>query len=445
MSFADLMARALRDRRVAYVAPDLGRTLGLAPLLPGYLVVCRDAMGLGDRVPFPVEEVSAAEDSDDLRSSHELLSDEGAVRALRRHGITDLLLFKVNARLVARAAELGLRVLAGAPTVAQRFEHKVHFTEILADLGLPAPRTLVTGAVLPSFGEAVAALGVPFVAQGARGHSGQSTFLVATEDDYERFGAASRGRAARLCEWVDGTPLTVNGCVTGPGLVHVGRAYVQLTGLPEATPQLLGACGNAWEGGRAADSGLEEAAAAIGRALSRAGYLGIFGVDAIWHGADLRVIEVNPRMISGASMESLLQLSAATLPLAAAHVLAHLGETATLPGDTGRAAVTGGQLVLYNLAPKDTIVESSPLSGRFRLSSSGLDRLDDEVDPAACAPDEVILLARSQGRSVPAGGEYARVQTPRTLLCADRDAPSPFADELIAAAKRRVRLAATPQ
>lgn len=429
-----LVRAALGARRVAWIAPDLGRTLGLARLLPEPLVVCQDAQGAA---PPGIDVVEVGGGDDELRGSLAVLSDPRAVAALRDHGTTDLALFKVNARLVARAAELGLRVLAGPPAVAQRFEHKLHFTRLLAELGLPAPVTRLFEGRLPPWADMARDLGEALVVQAARGHSGQGTHLVRSEAAWEALRASLSG--ARVSPLLAGTPLTVNGCATDAGAA-IGRPYAQLTGIPGATPHPLGACGNAFEGDRFDVPELRHAAARVGEALAAAGYRGIYGIDAVLSPAgDVHVIEVNPRMISGSSLEALLQAAAGALPPAAAHVLALCG--AATPPTLEGAPVTGGQVVLYSEAPEPRAVASSPGAGRFRLAGDALECVDGALDPTACAPDEVVLLPRSAGRVVPPAGEVARIQTPRRLLDPDRPDPSPFVHVLIAAARKAVPLA----
>lgn len=436
MSARELLARALAGRRVAWVAPDLGRTLGLARLLPEPVVLCHDAQGAS--VDMPVYEVGAGAGEDDLRGSLAVLMDPGAIAALKKHGVTDLLLFKVNARLLARASELGLRVLAGEPAVAQRFEHKLHFARTLAALGLPAPRTVLADGGLPPWRDAARALGEALVVQGARGHSGQGTHLMRGEADYERLRATMGSRGARLTTLIEGPALTVNGCVAATG-APVGRPYAQLTGIPGATPHPLGACGNAFEGDRLDVPALREAAERIGLALQAAGYRGIFGVDAVLDaGGAVYVIEVNPRMISGASLEALLQDRSGALPPAAAHVLALLG--AELPGSLEGAPIVGGQVVVYSPHDAHATVSAAPPAGRYRLRGATLERVDGALDPGACGIDEVILLARSPGRAVPPTGEIARIQTPARLLDDQALVPAPLVERLIAATTAAVRL-----
>ncbi|GMV38415.1 MAG: hypothetical protein AMXMBFR64_01310 [Myxococcales bacterium] len=434
MSARELLARALAGRRVAWVAPDVGRTLGLARLLPDPVVLCHDAMGAA--VDMPVHEVQADPAGDDFQGSLSILNDPSAQRFIRHHRVTDLVLFKVNARIISLARDLGLRVLAGDPAVAQRFEHKLHFARMLQALSLPAPPTLLFDGPMPSWSEAARELGEAIVVQGARGHSGQSTHLARSEVDYEHARARLSGRGARLTTLVEGVTLTINGCAA-EGSAPVGRPYIQLTGIPGATPHALGACGNAFEGDRLGAPALRAAAERIGVALSSAGYRGIFGVDAVLdaHGA-IHVIEVNPRMISGSSLEALLQ-SSAGVPPAAAHVLAVLG--AELPPSLAGPPVTGGQIVIYSPHDAPCRVVAAPPAGRYRLDGASLHRVDGQVDPTGCAQDEVVLLARSPGRAVPPTGEIARVQTTRSLLD-ERATADALVERLIAATTAAVRL-----
>ena len=400
--------------RIAWIAPDLARTRGWLGLGEPVAVICADAMGLADAMPFATLEIPPSDDSPS--SAHSLLDRTEARSFLQDHAITHLLVFKGTRRLLDRAEALDLRVMIGAPSVAQRFENKVLFSDIARDLGLRTPATQTGQRGLPSHEELSAALGPLHVLQSARGHSGQGTWRIASAADHARASEAIAHRGWKATAWIEGTTWTLNACVDRHGNIAVGPTYRQLTGIPECTPHVLGACGNIW-GEDSAPEALPALAKTLGTSLHDGGFVGSFGIDAIDSGDALHLIEVNPRLTSGLSMEAMLSSARGATSVAESHLRAHRGgaiEDGPLPGD-----IRGSQLVLYARTEEVTSLQSAPLSGRYRLEGGACRRIDDCTDPAQTSAGEAIIWARTPHRPIPAGAEFLRIQSTDSLARPD--------------------------
>ena len=103
-------------------------------------------------------------------------------------------------------------------------------------------------------------------------------------------------------------PLNVSGCVFADGQVTVLGPSLQLIGIPTLTRGVFGYCGNDFAAvADAIDAGaldeLEQTVVTTGRWLASHGYIGAFGVDALYHEGRIWLTEVNPRFqgCSGAS------------------------------------------------------------------------------------------------------------------------------------------------
>ena len=144
------------DQRIAWIAPDLARTRGWRFLGEPVVVICADAMGLGDDLAFPTLEIPPKGDTPS--NARTILERPEAIAFLHAHRITHLLVFKGNKRLQDRAEALGFTVMMGDPGVAQRFENKVQFSAIAAELGLQIPPTRTGQGGLPSHEELAAEL-----------------------------------------------------------------------------------------------------------------------------------------------------------------------------------------------------------------------------------------------------------------------------------------------
>jgi len=408
------LSETLGDRRIACISPDLARTGGWATLGIPLVVICADAMGMGDSVEFPVLEIPPSNGKPS--NARTLLESEAAVAFLRQHHITHLLAFKTNKRLQERANALGLTLMMGEPSIAQRFENKVHFATITQELGLSSARIRTGQGNLPTHEALSGEFGERYVLQNARGHSGQGTWRVASQSQHEEAAQAIAHRGWRAMRWLEGSTWTLNACVDAHGNIQVGPGYRQFTGIPACTPHRLGACGNAW-GEATPPPALAEMAETLGEALHRAGYIGAFGLDAIDSESGLHAIEVNPRATSGLAMEACIAHSAGLPSIAEAHVRAHLGErlspTRLPPGQSA------SQLVVYAPVDNETTLPSSLQSGRYRVSHDTCQRIDDCTDPSLTAADEAILWARTAERPLPASAEILRIQSTSLLARSD--------------------------
>ncbi|MEO5363334.1 MAG: ATP-grasp domain-containing protein [Magnetococcus sp. DMHC-8] len=102
-------------------------------------------------------------------------------------------------------------------------------------------------------------------------------------------------------------PLNVGACLFPDGHVTLHGPSVQLIGLPGCTNRPFGYCGNDFSAyanlETAHQQELEQIVRRTGQWLSKQGYLGAFGVDAILYQGQILVVEINPRF-QGSSRQS---------------------------------------------------------------------------------------------------------------------------------------------
>ena len=149
------------------------------------------------------------------------------------------------------------------------------------------------------------ALGLPLVFQLAHGFSGAQTYPVGSADELAALLQRFQGRACRIAEMVEGTPVTVTG-VAFPEVVVVGQASLQLTGIPHLTPHPMGSCGNDFFSPVPHRVVVEQIAAAVGEWLRQQGHRGVFGVDlVVAEDGRCWCIEVNPRLVASVPLWTL--------------------------------------------------------------------------------------------------------------------------------------------
>jgi predicted ATP-grasp superfamily ATP-dependent carboligase len=264
-----------------------------------------------------------------------------------------LICFKPNARLEARAGELGA-TLAHAPTkVGQGLENKLALAALAAEAGVAAPSPGKVLAADSSYEEQAALRGPDLVVQSARGHAGETTWRVRSAREWDAVTGPLGRRPVRVARWIEGQAGTVGAVVDLNGAVVVTAPIVQITGLPELTPHPMGSCGNdfQWRPSPHPGTGPAELAEALGPVLARRGYRGHFGVDFVFDGTTPWLIEINPRFTASFALYASRQPQ-----LLHAHLAALRGdriEPVRLP------PFSGGQLIARN----GTDTRQPPLTG----------------------------------------------------------------------------------
>ena len=261
--------------------------------------------------------------------------------------------------------------------------------------------------------------GPRLVVQGPRGNAGQRTWLVASEAEIEAVKPREHGKQVRVAELIDGMPFTVNAVTDEEGLLDWTGPCRQVTGVPWLTPMPLGSCGNAWgerPWSRTCDA-RSRVAAAIGSALSHAGFSGVFGVDFVLGADGPVVIETNPRMVASLPLATQLEVEAGRVPLLLAHLLGLVGDPHEAPGGSGAGRPAGRRCRRRLPGDRPSASEGDPASG-----PSCLRRLPPAAGGGApvflragawlsdvLSDDEALLLVREPKEPVTPAKEFARV------------------------------------
>ena len=88
-----------------------------------------------------------------------------------------------------------------------------------------------------------AGLGTDLVIQTPYGDSGQTTFFIASEDDWKADEKNMVGQDLKVMQRIDPRECAIEGVITRHGTL-VGPLMAELTGFPELTPYDGGWCGN---------------------------------------------------------------------------------------------------------------------------------------------------------------------------------------------------------
>lgn len=420
---------------LSFAGPDPHHAIGLDQLVPGYRVLSVDAppaleVLARDGVGSYAVDAVATRPGTVARSVQALLADPGAGAFLDERADVRLVVFKSNAVVEALCRERGWTLLAGPASVARRWENKIAFRALAAELGLRQPPGAVVDLAANDYGDIAADLGPRFVLQAPHGYSGSRTHQVVDAASFAEALAALGPRPARATTYLPGLALTLNACVTLRG-VAVSAPFVQVTGVPELTRYPLGSCGNDWSAAQALDldpTGFRQMAEAIGAALATQGYRGVFGVDFVL-GEDGQpyLIEVNPRLVASIALYTQLELAAGRLPLLARHVLAFLAsDLDDAPLDLHQAPVDGAQVILHNLDDSARAVTAALPCGVVGEGPAAAGALlgQPAAQVAATGAGQLLRLTPGQGREVGSGQELARLQA-RGALSDESGQPRP--------------------
>jgi hypothetical protein len=372
-------------------------------------------------------------------SSGVVLGAAPVAQLLEEVGCDAVLPFKSGSRLWKMAEWQGLRVLATDVKLTRQLENKLALVEIARAAEARIPDT-VTVRLDEDLARAASEDGIalPRVFQPAVGFAGAGTVMLRTGRDVEDLVRHAPGgvTVGKLVEYVEGSPVTINGVVLPPGAhgageqgeVLVGMVARQLTGIRGLTPTDFGSCGNDWAQppSRADLVAARSLTARVGEVLAARGFAGAFGVDVVLpsDGGVPVLIEINPRWTASLALQVELQAARGLPTLLDAHLAAfgyRIEERASLQellaayGPDEDAGCTRGVLpvstvIASNATGRDVQVHPGFEPGVWRDTAGGLERVRDgwRVGDLA-ADDEFIALPHGPVRPVAHGAYLVRV------------------------------------
>jgi len=445
---------------IVFVSNSPALALGLDLLLDRFAVVCADDTSIVDQleaqgVPVFCLARQAPPGPSRSRNSGELLAREEAQRFIHSLGPASVLVFKNSALIEQICREQGWKLLASQALTARQFENKLHFPQVLQELGLAHPPRLERRAGDLTLEAIRQELGLPAVLQYAKGFSGRETYFIESQEDLAAAQAGNENRQAKCTAYIPGHTLTVNACLTPFGVL-CSHPFLQITGLPELTRYRLGSCGQDWAYLPVPEAVLEQVRGAtlrIGAYFAGRGYRGVFGLDfqVDEAGENLYVIETNPRLVASIPVFTDLQLARGDLPLLLWHLHAFgwegdgqvefSPESFERSDQALRATRPGSQIILHNVEDCDRIVRGALEAGIYTLVGGELRpvRAGLHLLNGPAAGEEFLVLPAGQGQVVRSGIECARLQFPHPALDG-RDALSVYAARAAAAVYRALDL-----
>ena len=282
------------------------------------------------------------------------------------------------------------RLLAPSLALKNMFDDKLWQLELFSGLEVKTPKTFVRYLGETTFIEASDILDGPFVVQPPVGSSGENTYIVSNESDFDKakkiLGPAQRVKLSKYMP----VPSLNGHCVvlrTREGLSAIAVCpSVQIVGTLGCTNRAEIYCGNDFSAvEKVHKSVIEETCTImekIGLFMGSKGFLGIFGMDFLLNGDEVLALEINPRFQGSTMPLSLLQVDRGEVPLTALHVMQFMGlieefsqEFLVQLGRMYRDPYSGAHLIVHNLESKSCRMEHDLKAGIYTLLDDTLKRV----------------------------------------------------------------------
>ena len=281
----------------------------------------------------------------------------------------------------ALAQEIGLEVAFPSAALRNRLDSKIETTRIADEAGVPSVPNVLGRAT--SYDElsalaASAGIGDDLVVQTPYGDSGQTTFFIASRDDWDENAAKLVDEELKVMRRITCREAAIEGVITRHGTL-VGPLMTELAGFPELTPYGGGWCGNDVHGSLFSDDVREVARARtmqMGERLRKEGYRGYFELDflADANSGEMYLGELNPRVTGASSITNVTAVAYGDMPLFLFHLLEFMDVDYEIDVDelNQRWAHPGNvdewtQFILKQTDEAVELITEAPSSGIWRM------------------------------------------------------------------------------
>lgn len=326
------------------------------------------------------------------------------------------------------------RVLAPPLVLKDLFDDKLRQLELFSMLGVKTPTNFVCPLNETTFTKTIDIFDGPFVVQPPVGSSGENTYFVKHETDFDRVkDVLDPVQPVKLSGYLP-VPSLNGHCVvlkTREGLRSIAACpSVQIVGAHGCTSRAEVYCGNDFSAaGRVPESIREEVCAVmekIGLFMGTKGFLGLFGMDFLLNGEEVLALEINPRFQGSTMLLSLLQVDRGEVPLTALHVMQFMGLIEEFPKDfleqskrMYRTPYKGAHLIVHSLKDNHCRIEHDMEAGIYTFENNVIERVRNGTTYRDIkGPHEWCILGNLPGVAIKVWNEarFAMIQTRESVL-----------------------------
>jgi len=343
-----------------------------------------------------------------------LLGHKEVIDHVKAHGGGKAVFLMFDEETERLAAEAGLEVAFPPAALRNRLDSKIVTTQLGDEAGVPSvPNTLGCASTYDELLALAATrgIGTDLVVQTPYGDSGQTTFFIASTEDWAEDEQRIVGEELKVMKRINCREAAIEGVITRHGTL-VGPLMTELTGFPELTPYGGGWCGNDVFAGALSEEHRRQARAftqQMGERLRQEGYRGYFELDflADMDTGEMWLGELNPRVTGASSMTNVTAVAYGDMPLFLFHLLEFLDVDYEIDVDelnAGWAQPSAidewSQFILKDTADVVELIVEAPRSGIWKLDPAahgGISYLRDETDwHTVGSEDEAFYLRIAQ-------------------------------------------------
>jgi hypothetical protein len=326
------------------------------------------------------------------------------------------------------------RVLAPPLALKDLFDDKLRQLELFSTLGVKTPTTVVCSLGETTFTKAGDIFNGPFVVQPPVGSSGENTYFINNETDFEKVtDLLEPSLRVKLSKYLP-VPSLNGHCVvlkTRKGLRSIAACpSIQIVGSYGCTSRAETYCGNDFSAASRIPNSIREEICTtmekIGLFMGTKGFLGLFGMDFLLNGEEVLALEINPRFQGSTMLLSLLQVDRDEVPLAALHVMQFLGLIEEFPQDflnqskrLYRTPYEGAHLIVHSLKDEPCCIEHDIKAGIYTLVNNAIKQVRNGTTCRDIQhPDEWCILGNLPGikTKICRGARIAMIQTRKRVM-----------------------------
>lgn len=250
------------------------------------------------------------------------------------------------------------------------FDNKLILYNKLPELSLRIIPGEITKLSLVTFNQLARKYGLPFVIQLPIGSSGNNTFFIFNEKEFEHIFPRIKKSDFKVSKYLPNYSLNINAAIFRKH-IFLSPPSVQIVGARECATRPSIFCGNDFGATAQVPNSIIEESYRVTSILSKwlilKGYRGVFGLDLLVSDEKVYVIEINPRMQNSTDVLTISQLQNEQVPLIAIHLLEFLDGSQKNTVQLEQFQLQqGAQIILHNLERRRVRVDGEIRSGIYK-------------------------------------------------------------------------------